>query len=154
MIKEFEGLREDEINILLKAPAYVAILIGGADGTIDKKEYAEAVEILKIKQSKAREQLLDYFHEVGKTFKEDFDQLIDELPDDVGERTREISAELRKLNVILPKIDKTFSIKLYASLKEYAKRIAEASGGVLGYLSVSYEESQLLELKMIHEPKK
>ena len=54
----------------------------------------------------------------------------------------------------MPKIDKTFSIKLYASLKEYAKRIAEASGGVLGYLSVSYEESQLVDLKMIHEPKK
>ncbi len=154
MVKEFEGLREDEISVLLKAPAYVAILIGGADGTIDKKEHEEAIDILKIKQSKAREQLLDYFNEVGKTFEADFDQLIDDLPEDVEERTKKISAELRKLNFIFPKIDNTFCVKLYASLLEYAKRIAEASGGVLGYLSVSFEESQLVELKMIHNPKK
>ncbi|XOV94750.1 MAG: hypothetical protein ACFHWX_08600 [Bacteroidota bacterium] len=154
MVKEFEGLREDEINLLLKTPAYVAILIGGADGEIDKKEYAEAVEILHLKQSKAREQLIDYFHEVGKTFQQDLDRLIKELPEDTEARTKAISTELRKLNIILPKIDKTFAIKLYASLKEFAKRIAEASGGVLGYLSVSFEESQLLDLKMIHEPKK
>lgn len=153
MIKEFEGLREDEIKVLLKAPAYVAILIGGADGNIDSKERAEAVDILKIKQSKAREQLMDYFHEVGKTFESDFSQLIEELPEDVDQRTKLISAELRKLNFIFPKIDKPFTIKLYASLREYAKRIAEASGGVLGYLSVGYEESQLIELKMIREPK-
>ncbi len=154
MIKEFEGLREDEIRTLLKAPAYVAILIGGADGKIDKKEHEEAINILKIKQSKAREQLLEYFNEVGKTFEKDFIDLVDELPDDVAERTREITSELKKLNIIFPKIDKAFSIKLYASLKELAKRIAEASGGVLGYLSVSFEESQLVDLKMIHEPKK
>lgn len=153
MINEFEDLREDEVRLLLKAPAYVSVLIGGADGKIDNKEYAEAVETLQIKQSKGREQLLEYYNEVGKTFKEDFDSLIEELPEDVEERTRVISSELRKLNLIFPKIDKAFSVKLYASLKELAQRIAEASGGVLGYLSVSFEESQLVDLKMIHDPK-
>ncbi|MFT5642306.1 MAG: hypothetical protein ACI9A7_002415, partial [Cyclobacteriaceae bacterium] len=39
-------------------------------------------------------------------------------------------------------------------LKELAKKIAEASGGLLGYLSVSYEESKMIELKAITDPSK
>ena len=40
MIPEFEPLREDEIQVLLKSPVYVAILIAGADG---KFHWAKAV---------------------------------------------------------------------------------------------------------------
>ncbi|MFT5641934.1 MAG: tellurite resistance protein, partial [Cyclobacteriaceae bacterium] len=61
MLKEFENLREDEIDVLLKAPVYVAILIAGADGNIDKSERKEAIEIAHSKQSRAREQLVDYY---------------------------------------------------------------------------------------------
>jgi hypothetical protein len=61
-------------------------------------------------------------------------------------------AELKKLNRILPKIDKNFAVKFYQSLKDIAKNIAEASGGVLGYMSVSYAEAKLIGLRMIHDP--
>lgn len=154
MIKEFENLREEEVQLLLNAPVYVAILIAGADGNIDKSERKEAVEVARSKQSRAREQLVDYYKEVGANFEDSFNKLIDELPDNSEERTKIITAELRKLNFILPKIDNDFSVKLYASLKELAKKIAEASGGILGYLSVSYEESKLAELNMITDPSK
>ena len=86
--------------------------------------------------------------------KEKFNKLIDELPQDAEERNKVITSELRKLNFILPKVDKNFAAKLYASLKDLAKKIAEASGGILGYLSVSYEESKLIELRMINDPDK
>lgn len=154
MITEFETLREEEVQVLLNAPVYVAILIAGADGNIDKSERKEAVEVARSKQSRAREQLVEYYKEVGENFETKFNQLIDELPEDADERSKIITSELRKLNFILPKIDKDFSVKLYASLKELAKRIAEASGGILGYLSVSYEESRLVELSMIQDPQK
>lgn len=154
MITEFNNLREEEVQVLLNAPVYVAILIAGADGNIDKSERKEAVEVARSKQSRAREQLVDYYKEVGENFETKFNQLIDELPEDADERSKIITSELRKLNFILPKIDKDFAVKLYASLKELAKRIAEASGGILGYLSVSYEESRLVELSMINDPQK
>ncbi len=154
MIKEFENLREDEIDVLKKAPLYVAVLIAGADGNIDKSERREAIDILHLKESKAREQLLEYYQEVSKDFESKFVSMIESLPKDVEERNKVITAELRKLNFIFPKIDNHFCVKLYASLKEYAKKIAEASGGVLGYLSVSFEESQLVDLKMIKDPGK
>ncbi|WP_462249815.1 hypothetical protein [Ekhidna sp.] len=151
MIPEFEPLREDEVQVMLQAPVYVAILIAGADGKIDKSERKEAIEVARSKQSRSREQLHEFYKLVGDHFEEHFNKLIDELPSGTDERISAITTELRKLNFILPKIDKNFAVKYHASLKDLAKKIAEASGGVLGYLSVSYEESKLMELKMIKE---
>lgn len=153
-VQEFENLREDEVNVMLKAPVYVAILIAGADGKIDKSERKEAIEVARSRQSRAREQLVEYYKAVGETFEADFNELVSSLPEDVKDRNTDIEQELRKLNFILPKIDRVFAIKLYASLKDLAKKIAEASGGVLGYLSVSYEEKTLMDLKMINDPEK
>ncbi|MFY0686064.1 MAG: hypothetical protein JXQ90_02815 [Cyclobacteriaceae bacterium] len=152
MIKEFENLRDDEVEVLLDAPVYVAILIAGADGDIDKSERKEAIEVARNKQSRAREQLADYFKKVGERFEDRFNTLVESLPDDADERMSAIVAELRKLNFIFKKLDKNFTIKLYASLKDLAKKIAEASGGIMGYLSVSYEEKKMMELKMINDP--
>ena len=152
MIKEFNTLRDDEIEVLLKAPVLVSILIAGADDKIDKTEIHQAVEIANSKQSRAREQLIDYYREVGKDFKEKFEALVNEMPDSPEGRAEIITKELRKLNFIFPKIDKKFAIKLHASLKDMAKKIAEASGGILGYMSVSYEEAKLMELSMIDDP--
>lgn len=154
MIAEFEPLREDEIDVILKAPVHVAILIAGADGNIDKSERKEAINIARTKKSRSREQLADFYKIVGDSFEDNFNKLIDELPSGTEERNSSITKELRKLNFILPKIDKNFGIKFHASLKELAKRIAESSGGVLGYLSVGYEEAKLMELKMINDPSK
>ena len=152
MIPEFETLREDERDVLLKAPVYVAILIAGADGKIDKSERKEAIEIARNRQSRSREQLSEFYKLVGADFEANFTKLEDELPSGTDARISAITTELRKLNFILPKVDKNFAIKFHASLKDLAKKIAEASGGVLGYLSVSYEESQLMDLKMIKDP--
>ncbi len=154
MIEEFEHLRPDDRELMLNAPVLVAILIAGADGNIDKAERKEAISIARAKQSRSREQLVKYYKEVGERFEDKFNELINTLPKDTQARTDQIISELRKLNFIFAKIDKTFCIKLYASLKELAKRIAEASGGILGYMTVSYEESKLMELKMINDPSK
>ncbi|MEO9474542.1 MAG: hypothetical protein ABJN36_18030 [Cyclobacteriaceae bacterium] len=154
MIKDFDKLREDEIEVLLNAPVHVAILIAGADGEIDKKERQEAIEISRSKQSRARERLVEYYQAVGESFEQRFNDLIGSLPADAEKRTAAITTELRKLNFILPKTDKNFAVELHSSLKDLAKKIAEASGGVLGYLSVSFEESKLMELRMINDPNK
>ncbi len=153
-IEEFENLRPDEIEVMMNAPVYVAILIAGADGKIDKSERKEAIDVARSKQSRAREQLVDYYKAVGEHFEENFNKFTEELPEEVSDRTSDIEQELRKLNHILPKIDRVFAIKFYASLKDLAKKIAEASGGIFGYLSVSYEEQTLMDLKMITDPEK
>lgn len=154
MVEEFKTLRDDEIEVLLNAPVLVSVLIAGADDKIDKDEIAQAVEIANSKQARAREQLIEYYREVGKDFQAKFEKYVAEMPDNAGARSEAITAELRKLNFILPKVDRNFAIKLYASLRDMAKKVAEASGGILGYMSVSYEEAKLMELQMIEDPEK
>jgi len=150
MVKELEKLREDEVEVVMKAPIYVAILIAGADGDIDKHERREAVDIANNRQSRSREQLSEYYKAID--FHADFERMIGELPTGVDERTTAIIRELRKLNFILKKVDRPWAIKLHASLKDLSKKIAEASGGLMSYLTISYEESKLMELKMLQDP--
>lgn len=152
MISEFSTLRDDEIEVLLNAPVHVAILIAAADGEIDKKEVSQALDLAQGKQSRERAQLIDYYKEVAVDFESKFYKLSEQLPADTEGRISALSMELRKLNHILPKVDHNFAVKLVASLKDMAKKVAGASGGVLGYMSVSYEEAKLIELDMIKDP--
>ena len=94
MIKEFENLREDEVKVLLDAPLYVAILIAGADGDIDKSERKEAIDVARSKQSRAREQLVEYYKIVGENYEQKFNDLIDKLPSGTEEREKEITSDI------------------------------------------------------------
>ena len=152
MIAEFENLTEEEASLTLKAPALVCVLIAGADGKIDSKEIEEAILVSRIKQTRARKALIEYYREVGIHFQEQLSQLIKTMPEDAKKRSAAVTKELEKLNPILKKVDKVFAVKLHASLKDVAKKIAEASGGVLGLMKVSYEESKLVDLRMIKDP--
>ena len=154
MIPELQNLRDDEVEALLKAPVLVSILIAGADDNIDKNEIKEAIATAKSKQTRAREGLVDFYKLVAKDFESELHRLIQELPDTAALRDPIINKELRRLNRIFVKLDKPFAIKIYGSLKDMAKKVAEASGGILGYMSVSYEEAKLLELEMIKDPSK
>lgn len=152
MINEFSNLREEEIRILLDAPVYVAILIAGADGEIDKKEIKKACGVVRAPRSDKQAQLIEYYNEVSLDFENKFQQKLDSLPKSVEKRNGAITNELRKLNFILPKINNDYSIHLVASLRDMALKVAKASGGVLGLLSVSKEEAEFVELDMIKNP--
>jgi hypothetical protein len=152
MIEEFKNLNEEEVALLLKAPALVSVLIAGADDNIDNKEKNLAISLAKLKTYRARKALISYYNEVHKDFEDQINTLIDELPDQAKDRNPVIEAELANLNAILPKIEKRWSIQFYESMKDFAKQVAEASGGIFNMLSVSVEESKYLNLKMIDNP--
>jgi hypothetical protein len=152
MINYLDPLSEEEKLFLQKAPVLVAILIAGADNKIDKSEIKEALRISRYKPIKARILLKDFYSSIGDEFEYNLIEEIASLPREARKRTPLIVEELEKLNAILPKLDRKFAIQFYESMKDIAKRIAKASGGVLGYISVDYEESKLMELKMIKNP--
>lgn len=152
MISEFSNLRQSEIDTLLDAPVYVAILIAGADGDIDEKEIKRACVVARAPRSGEQVQLTEYYNEVGLDFENKIHQKLESLPKSVEKRTGAIVNELRKLNFILPQISNHYSIHLVASLKDMAMTVAKASGGILGLLSVSKEEAELVELDMIKDP--
>jgi len=154
MIPELEHLRDDEIEALRKGPLLVSILIAGTDGNIDKNEVKQAISVAHSKKTRAREGLIEFYKKVARDFENELHLLIKELPKTAVESNPIIIRYLKKLNRIIVKLDKSFAINYYGSLKDMAKKVAEASGGIMGYLIVSYEEAKLLELNMIKDPSK
>jgi hypothetical protein len=154
MIPEFENLSQEEAEILYSIPIYVSVLIAGADGKIDQAEIKKAVSLSGLKKKKARRELLGFYNYVNTDYEDKLKMAIANLPSNHKKREKILIADIEKVNNIFPKLDRAFAIKLYASFKEIAKHIAEASGGVFGYMSVGYEESKLIDLKMIKDPSK
>ena len=154
MISEFDNLEAGEKDLMFNLPIYVSVLVAGADGNIDSMELQKAVSLANNKAKKARKQLLDYYTVVNQNFEDKLKMAIANLPSGVRERETALIDKLSESNDVFAKIDQTFAVKLYASLKDMAKQVAEASGGVFGYMSVGYEESKVVDLKMIKDPSK
>ena len=139
---------------MLSLPVYVAVLVAGADGTIDNNEIQKSISMANNKSKKARKHLLDYYGVVNENYEDKIKMAIAHLPSGVVEREKVIVEKLEEANNVFPKLDQVFAIKLYASLKDVAKKVAEASGGIFGYMSVGYDESKVVDLKMLKDPSK
>ncbi len=146
------SLTAEEKETLFNMPVYVTLLIAGADEKIDKAEIARSIELAELNKKFSRPDLHDYYQVASEDFGEKILEMLGELPADHEKRALAIVAELEKLNDILPKLDKEFAIDLYASAKDLAKKIAKSSGGILGYMTIGYEESKLIGLDMINDP--
>lgn len=151
MIPEFDGLSESEVEIMLKSPVLVCILIAGADGKIDRKEIREAISIAG-KQARSRSALGQYLKYASEDFEDKIIILKQSYPREASQREATIVRELSTLNTILPKVDKAFAQQFYSMLKELAAKVATSSGGWLGMNAVGSEEARYLELKMINDP--
>ena len=154
MIPQFSELTEDEKALMFDVPVLATILIAGADNCIDKYEKQVATELTKYKSITSEPQLQDYFAYVSSNFRERLEQLIAELPGKAKFRNPYIREQLTKVNAIIVKINPEFSTEFYKSIKEIARYVGEASGGVLGYLTISKAEARALNnLEMILDPK-
>ena len=152
MIKELESLNETEVELMLKAPVVLCILIAGADGTIDRREIKEAINVTVKKKDKT---ILDnYFKEVSQDFEDKLKILLQSYPYQSAQRNPILIQELSELNPILKKLDKSFSKPFYDMLKELAEKIAGSSGGLWGMMSVDSEEAKYIRLPMLDDPAK
>ena len=150
MIKELARLKESEVELMLKAPILLCILIAGADGTIDRKEIKEAINVTVKKKDKT---ILDsYFKEVSQDFEDKLKVLLQSYPYESTQRSPILIQELSQLNPILRKLDNLFSKAFYDMLKELAEKIAGSSGGFWGMMSVDSEEAKYIRLPMIEDP--
>lgn len=153
MTEQFSYLSKSEKETVMDAPALITALIAGSEKEMDGEEVKEALNLMKWKNFHARPDLLDYYHEVNSRFPQRLEQILQQLPEEKEERQAMVAKQLSTLNTILPKFDRPFAEQLYASYRELAKHIAESSGGVLGYFSVTFEESRLIQLPMIDDPR-
>ena len=153
MIAEFDSLSDAEIELLLKAPILVCILVAGADNDIDRTEIQEAINLAKKKSKKSRARLIEFYATVATDFEDKLKIVIQSFPVEAVKRNPLISQELTLLNAILPKIEKSFAIDFYESIKEMALKIAESSGGLFWLKkSIGPEEAKFVGLPMIKNP--
>lgn len=152
MISEFKNLNESEVNLILNAPALITLLIAGAEGNIEEKEMDWGAKIAHFRAEDKHSVLQNYYQQVDAIFNESLKQYVSAMPQDVIERTNKINVELQKLNDIFPKIDPNFAKEAYKSYVSLAKQVAQASGGLWGYGSISPEEQKLIDLEVIRSP--
>lgn len=150
MPKELDSLSAEEQQQVVDAISYITLLIAGSDGEIDLNEVRWGEKITRIRAFSYDEELRPFYKRVGANFTERLAQLQDELPDDPKERQAQILEELSKLNDILPKLDHFYARLYYHSLRTFAEHVAHASGGVLGWLSVGFEEYKIIDLPTIN----
>ena len=149
-IAQFSQLTKEETDLLFHAPALVTCLIAGAEDNFNVKEEEQAKHLIRIRATTGDAILFDYYKEVEKVFDEQINALVSKYGNlQATPRTDLVVAELSKLNEVLPKVDRIFAHAYVKSLRSLAHAIAESSGGILGFLAVSYEEKHLMGLEMI-----
>lgn len=149
MLKNIQNLSGEEQQSLVDSVALITVLIAGADDEIDAKELARSGRVTEVRAYSADERLQPFYAEVGKGFASKLEGLMTELPPRHAERAPILEKRLAGLNAIMPKLDPEEAFLLYKDLLTFAGHVAKTSGGVLGYLSVSYAERKLVDLPMI-----
>ena len=151
MIQGFEMLSEEQFDVTKKAITWITILIAGADGEIEKEETEWAKKIAHIRSYHNPNELTPFYEEVGKDFSSILNNLLDQLPVGTNDRQELLIRQLSKLNNILPILDNNLGHLLLKSYRSFAKHVAKASGGFLGFLSVGKEEDKLIDLPMLND---
>jgi len=145
-----QNLTAEEQQQLKDAIAYITVLVAGADGEIDAQELAASQKLTAIRSFSFHDELVPYYQEVKVGLEDQLHSLIAELPEDLVGRQQAISARLEQLNPILAKLSTHHAHVFYDGFVSFAKHVAKASGGVVGFMSIGPEEKQVVDLPMLH----
>jgi hypothetical protein len=146
------NLTEEEKEELYLVPVWVSILIAGADNKIDRVEIKKAIKIAREKQIKESTPLVEYYRKVAKKFEVNLKGYIALMPNNEDQRIKFLLKKLERVNYFFSKLEKNIAYQLYLSFRDFANKVAQASGGIFGLLSVSYAESKYIDLNMIADP--
>lgn len=147
----FHNLSAEEYAMLKDSIPQITILIAGADGKISEGETDWAEKVTGIRTYSSAEEHQEFYREIGESFQARLDQLINELPQDVGGRNAKLSETLSRLNGVLHKLEPKDAARMYKELRSFADHVARSSGGFLKFWSVSAEEKKWVELPMIEK---
>lgn len=149
MTEYFSVLSDAEYKQLKDAISLVTLYIAEADGVIEENETKWAEKVTKIRSYNLPPELSTFYKEVGEDFHDVLEGYRSSLPTGHEEKMETIEGKLRDLNPILAKVDPKLGAEMYNSLKSFAKHVAKASGGFLGFFSIGPAEAELMQLPMI-----
>lgn len=149
LLSGFEQLSKDEIDALVEAPALITILVGAADGDLDREERTWSERLLRSRTYNNPKKLNEFYRVVVEGFWVKVHSEMAHLPEDPETRNAQISARLELLNPILAKLDLQLAADLYKGFRGLAEETAEASGGFLRIGAISSEEARWIKLPML-----
>lgn len=148
MTEYFSKLTTEEYDQLKDAIAVITIYIAGADGKIDADELTWAEKVTNIRSYNLPEDLRGFYKDVGVDFHERLEGYRASLTT-VSARAETAQQKLAALNPILSKLHPRLGSELYNSYRSFAKHVAKASGGFLGFFSIGPSEAAVLDLEML-----
>lgn len=149
MIEGFRHLEAEEFDALVDAPALITILVGAADGDLDKEERSWSEHLMRARAYNKPKELNEFYRVVSEIFWVKLNSFMAELPRDTEERCRLISERLKAVNAILAKLDPQVAADLYKGFRGLAEETAKASGGFLRIGAISPEEARWIKLPML-----
>lgn len=149
MAKYFDTLSQEDRQILKDTFVSITLLIASAESEITEAEIAEAVNTIKVRGYEANHLFHEFYDEIGQDFAQNLETAKNANP--ISREAEDLYAnQISKVNAILEKLPNSISTRLYKDYLSFAHRIANASGGVLGFGTISREERNLIHLPMIH----
>jgi len=134
MSTEIEKLSQEDRDILLKAPAVVAILAAVSDdGEVSKHEKAESIKLSHLRTYTSEEVLHNFYKEAEVVFEKNFEEIMSKLPNEWSDKETYLEAELTELNKVLPKLNEVYAKSLTDSLKSFAKHVFKSNSNFLDY---------------------
>jgi hypothetical protein len=152
MLYHISKLHRDEQELIKKAPLLVSILVAGADGQVDADEISKSVNLIHTKSFSETSEIRHLYREIDHDVDAALENLLKALPTDMKEREARITEELSALNNIVVKLDKQIAVDFYKSLRSFAFRVAQTSGGIFGLGQINYHEKEVVKLSMLHLP--
>lgn len=132
MAKEIDKLDPIDRGIILRAPAVVALLAAVSDdGIVSEDEKADAIRLAHLRTYTSKPILHNYYKEVDKCFKDDFDLILSQLPEEWKEKEQFLENRLTNLDPVLQKLDTVYAEELITSLKSFAKHVFKSNSNLL-----------------------
>ena len=149
MLEGFQHLTGAEIEALVQAPVLITILVGGADGELDRQERIWTERLLYARTYSKPNLINEYYRVVATGFSEKIEKSLAALPAETEERNMQIAEKLAALNPVLAKLEMHLAASLYKSFVSLAQETAKASGGFLRIGAISAAEHQWVKLPML-----
>lgn len=148
-MKGFENLSPAQLDELLEAHALVTVLVGLADGQLDREERTWSVRLVEVHTYVEPLDVRRFFDKVLANFSEKTAAFAASLPPEAAARNETISQRLARLNDIFPLLDAEVAYRIYRSLVGLAAETAKASGGFLRIGAVNATENAWIKLPML-----
>ena len=123
MVQQFDKLSNQEREQLLKAPVLISVLASCSPHHVNKTQKNDAIKLAHLRTFTADPLLQDYYKEVDKNFKEQFEEAIKVYFPFDEEKRGALKQEINKVNEIAAKLNPKYGAVLIKSLSGYAKHV-------------------------------